>query len=623
MNGNSSISNNGADLLIRELVSNGVDLIFCISGAGNLAIIDAIVREGSIRLVYSHHEQAAVMEAQGYSRVSGKPGVALVTTGGGVANTLTGILSAYLDSIPVIVISGNESSFHCENYSALRAYGVQGFNSVAVMEPVTKLAHRIINVLDVSKDLHRVWTESTADRKGPVLLDFPMDLQRRIVKRTDLNPVESFSGSILTGKKMDFFREEIQAFSSALVLAQRPLVYLGNGCRGEEELAAVTKFLKAYKLPYCLSWSAADLFPADDANNYGRIGIYGHRAANIALQKSDLLLCIGNRLAIPQIGYDKPDFGRNATKWIVEIDSTECSKFADTDWHILNMSALGFLETLEAKALPHPNIGSRSVWLADLQNLRTELPLMAQVGPLLEETPNVVHSATVIDYLNSNLHDDAVIATDVGAGLLTGHYIFAPKANQRFFTSQGLGEMGFGLPGAIGAYFASPERQLICLNTDGGIMFNLQELQVIKEHKIPMKLFIFNNDGYSMIKISQQNLFAGRMAGSGVESGVSFPSFEMIAKTFDLEYVKIESNRDLESKLKPALETSLGTLIEIIMSPSQKYLPRLATSKLDDGTFVSPPLEDLDPLLSIEDLERFLGYKAHVNSYRAREIPYD
>ena len=154
-------------------------------------------------------------------------------------------------------------------------------------------------------------------------------------------------------------------------------------------------------------------------------------------------------------------------------------------------------------------------------------------------------------------------------------------------------------------------------------MFNLQELQVIKEHKIPMKLFIFNNDGYSMIKISQQNLFSGRMAGSGVESGVSFPSFEMIAKTFDLEYVKIESNRDLESKLKPALETSLGTLIEIIMSPSQKYLPRLATSKLDDGTFVSPPLEDLDPLLSIEDLERFLGYKAHVNSYRAREIPYD
>ena len=235
----------------------------------------------------------------------------------------------------------------------------------------------------------------------------------------------------------------------------------------------------------------------------------------------------------------------------------------------------------------------------------------------------MVHSASVIEHLNHNLHDDAIVVTDVGAGLLTGHYLFSPGKDQRFFTSQGLGEMGFGLPGAIGAHFAAPKRQLVCLNTDGAIMFNLQELQVIAEHKIPMKLFIFNNDGYSMIKISQENLFAGRIAGSSVGSGISFPDFEQVARTFTLKYVRIDSNDDFVSKMNPALESDEGVLIEIIMSPSQKYLPRLATSKLADGTLVSPPLEDLDPLLSIENLEKYLGYRPTENSYRARGLPYE
>ena len=617
------ITTNGADHLVFELLAKGVDLIFCISGAGNLAIIDAIVREGSIRLVYSHHEQAAVMEAQGYSRVSGKPGVVLVTTGGGAANTLTGILSAHLDSIPVLIISGNESSFHCENYASLRAYGVQGFDSVSVMKPVTKMSLRIVSSFEIVKDLNQAWDSATQNRQGPVLLDFPMDLQRKLVNRGEMEPSKTISESSPTVITSEELTLQIEAVGSALSTSKRPLVYIGNGCRGKDELNELTKLLSRNKLPYCLSWSAADLFSSEDEFNIGRIGIYGDRAANIALQRADLLLCIGNRLAIPQIGYDKPDFGRNASKWIVEIDPTECSKFLDTDWHILNMPALFFLKSINAVAHDTPQPQLREKWLVELQELWTQLPRMAQVGPLLDEISNVVHSATVIDFLNSNLHEDAVVVTDVGAGLLTGHYLFAPRGIQRLFTSQGLGEMGFGLPGAIGAHFAAPERQLICLNTDGGIMFNLQELQVVKEHEIPMKLFIFNNDGYSMIKISQQNLFAGRVAGSGVESGVSFPSFEMIAKTFGLEYIKIQSSDDLRLRLKPSLESSKGTLIEISMSPTQRYLPRLATSKLEDGTFVSPPLEDLDPLLPIQELERFLGYKAHVNSYRARGISYD
>ncbi len=613
---------NGADILVQELITKEVEIIFCISGAGNLAIIDAIVRNGNIKIVYSHHEQAAVMEAQGYSRVSGKTGVALVTTGGGASNSLTGILSAYLDSVPVLIISGNESSFHCQNMQSLRAYGVQGFDSVSTFRPVTKTSKRILDVQDILLNLNQVWAEANTKRCGPVFLDFPMDLQRKTVQRIHVKVSSTEDRSTEFEKRRKEFLNVILTLKSEIEKSLRPLVYVGNGCRGDRELSQLKIFLKENRLPYCLTWSASDLFPADDELNMGHIGIYGDRASNIALQKSDLIISIGNRLAIPQIGYDKPDFGRNAKKWVVEIDPTECSKFADTDWQILNLPSLDFLECINSGNKQDFNSSIRDNWIDECKNLWSALPRIDQIGPSFAELPNVVHSASVIDYLNSKLDDDAVVVTDVGAGLLTGHYLFKPRGTQRLFTSQGLGEMGFGLPGAIGAFFAAPNRQLICLNTDGGIMFNLQELQLISEHRIPIKLFVFNNGGYSMIKISQQNLFAGRMSGSGPDSGVSFPQFSDVASTFQLEHVKIQSKEEFDSKLKPALESTRGTLIEIMMPQEQRYLPRLATTKLENGTLVSPPLEDLDPLLPIEKLEEYLGYQAHENSYKARDLPY-
>ena len=613
---------NGADQLVDCLLARGVEVIFCISGAGNLAVIDAIVREGSIRLIYSHHEQAAVMEAQGYSRISGKPGVALVTTGGGAANTLTGILSAYLDSIPVIIISGNESSFHCENTSNLRAYGVQGFNSVEVMKSVTKVAVRVENILNIKDALGRVWAEAISDRKGPSFLDFPMDLQRKLMNSDHLNTATQLQDKEPNRVIPEIPMSDIENLRLEVSLSERPLLYIGNGCRGIDEISKLQKLISTQEIPFCLSWTAADLFPSDHNLNMGRIGIYGDRAANILLQKADLVICLGTRLAIPQIGYDKADFGRNATKWVVEIDPTECEKFRGTDWKVLNAPVLDFLLITKIEEVVTSKPLERYAWLEEINQIWAKLPRIKQVGPLFDDEDNVVHSAQVIDFLNGVLDNNSVVVTDVGAGLLSGHYVFSPQGTQRLFTSQGLGEMGFGLPGAIGAYFAAPHRQLICLNTDGGIMFNLQELQVVKEHRIPLKLFIFNNDGYGMIKISQQNLFEGRMSGSGIDSGVSFPNFMLIAETFGLKYVRIEKESDFNQKLQPELQTSDGVLIEIMMSPEQKYLPRLSTSKLQDGTLVSPPLEDLDPLLSLKELEILLGYQAHENSYRARGIPY-
>ena len=604
-------SSTGADVLVRELVSNGVETIFAITGAGNLAIIDAVERDGRISLIYSHHEQAAVMEAQGYSRVTNKLGVALVTTGGGSSNVVTGVLSAYLDSIPVLLISGNESSFHCTNEFQLRAYGVQGFDSCAVLAPVTKKTTRILSTETVTQIVQESIFVSIQDRQGPTHIDFPMDLQR---KNVDTSSLQDFVPPHEASKTIS--ASDLVELLKALSEASAPMFYFGNGIRHEDSLASTEQLIATTGIPFITSWSAIDLFPESNELNIGRVGIYGDRHANILLQKADLIVAIGTRLAIPQIGYDKIDFGRKASKWVVEIDPTECAKFEGLGWNIVNADSAKVIDSLI-------NAGAKTqdltLWQTECKRIKKALPRIGQLGPAPTDSTNQIHSGDVIQFLNSHLDADAIIGTDVGAALLTGHYMYEQSGSRRFFTSQGLGEMGFGLPGAIGAHFAGKSRQIVCLNTDGAMMFNLQELQVVKEHRIPLKLFVFNNFGYSMIRISQENLFNKRLAGSTTESGISFPDFRQVAETFGFNHTLIRNREDLVNVNGP-LSSDRPELIEIVMDPEQKYFPRLSTNKLPDGTLISPPLEDLDPKIDLSVLEDLLGYKAHVNSYKARGL---
>jgi acetolactate synthase-1/2/3 large subunit len=436
-----------------------------------------------------------------------------------------------------------------------------------------------------------------------------MDLQRKFAgEQSDLSIKEK------TQKEVD--KKSISALIEDLKSAKAPLIYFGNGIRNTKSIELAKKIIYDLRVPYLVSWSAIDIFPESDSLNVGRVGIYGDRHANILLQKSDLLVAIGTRLAIPQLGYDKIDFARKAKKWVIEIDPTECAKFEGLGWNILNYDAGQVMEELTAELNLPLDLEN---WRADCISMKKAFPRMEQLGPPPSDKSTQIHSGEVLNHLNSILAADALVVTDVGAALLNGHFLYEQSGGRRFFTSQGLGEMGFGLPAAIGAYFADPTKQLVCLNTDGAIMFNLQELQVAVEHKIAMKLFIFNNSGYSMIRISQENLFAGRLEGSTVASGVSFPAFKDIAKAFSFNHVKIRNSSDLKL-IDEALVSPNAELIEVMMDPEQKYFPRLATNKLPDGTLVSPPIEDLDPKISIELLEKMLGYKPHENSFKARGL---
>lgn len=607
----------GSEQAALALELLGVNRVFCITGAGDLALVDAISRLTKIELVYSHHEQAAVMEANGYARTSGKVGVALVTTGGGASNTTTGLLSAHLDSVPVVVIAGNESLLNIQAMDGMRAYGVQGFDSVAVAKPVVKYAVRVQDPDDVGQSITAAFAEAQAGRPGPVFIEIPMDIQRRVAKPTP--PVTGEFGYSVPANSYSTAAAEskVEQFLAALIQAECPILYIGNGVRIDSSADQVLRFAERHGIPFALSWSALDLAPNAHPLNLGRIGIYGDRAANILLQKADLVLALGTRLAIPQVGYDKADFGRQASKWVVDIDPSELTKFPNENWHPVHATVSNFMTSL-VDASDSAQFRDYSTWRAEIARVWSALPRHEQAGPGVPD--GFVHSLDVILAINDLAAENAVICTDVGAPLLNGHYALDAGEQRTIFTSQGLGEMGFGLPGAIGAYFGDTNRQLLCLNTDGAIMFNLQELQVVRHHKIPMKLFIFNNSGYSMIRISQNNLFDGRIEGSDTDQGISFPDFADLAHTFGFKHTTLNSIDSVRSELPALLASPDAELIEIMMSPDQAYFPRLGTGKKADGSLVSPPIEDLTPLISIELLEEMLGYEPSSASFEVRGL---
>ncbi|MDB4607202.1 thiamine pyrophosphate-dependent enzyme, partial [Pontimonas sp.] len=322
-------------------------------------------------------------------------------------------------------------------------------------------------------------------------------------------------------------------------------------------------------------------------------------------QQADLLLALGTRLAIPQVGYDRNDFAREAERWVVDVDPTELSKFDSLAWNLIQADAGTAIRALHARERSAERLSDLEPWISRLGELSREFPRSQQIGSPAPD--GFIHSFDFVQELCGLSTDSTIVVTDVGAGLLTGHYGWSVKQGQRIFTSQGLGEMGFGLPGAIGAQVSSPEQTVICLNTDGGIMFNLQEMQLVKTYELPIKLVIFNNMGYTMIRSSQDNLFHGRRNGSDVGQDIGFPRFSEIAAVFAMRHTLVDSVEVARAKLPDVLSSAQAELIEVKMSADQLYLPRLATGKNTDGSFSSPPIEDLTPRLNADFLARWLG----------------
>jgi acetolactate synthase I/II/III large subunit len=608
----------GADAVAAALEELGVEIVFGITGAGNLAICDAIYRRGFTRLIFVHHEQAALMAAQGLARTTGKLGVALVTTGGGSTNALTGVVGAQMDSVPLLLLTGNENSVHVNTDNQLRIWGVQGFDSRQVFEPVTKQAHRIRNADRIQEIVVDAGRAAQEPRAGVVSIDIPMDMQRksltagRTASRIRIAAAERAQRIDDSG----VIREAVDVVVDALAASSRPLLLLGAGLRGVDR-AVIRRQVADLGIPTQLSWSAIDLLDAAHPMNFGRSGLYGDRFANMIIQNCDLVISIGSRLAIPQMSYDPADFARNASQVVVvDVDITELDKFVGERWTPVNADAGRFLAALH-EAAPAVSVDS---WIGKAKGLRDAFPRREQAKGAIPAADRAewVNSYDVVYEISDQAGPTDIFTTDMGTGLLSGFYGLDVNDEQRLSTSLGLGEMGYGLPAAIGIQFANPEHRVICLNADGGMMLNLQELQTVAHHRLPIKLAVFSNDGYLMIKHSQNNLFEGRYVGSDKDSGVSVPDFSKLAATFGFHYVKIDVNTDVKAAVTEYLETDGPVLLEVFMHPEQLFIPRVGTVKGEGGALVSPPLEDMIPLISEAQLSAAMDGFLHPESRKIR-----
>lgn len=585
-----------SDLVAEFLKENKIKVAFGIIGSANSHIFDSINALGYTQIVYMHHEQSVVMAMGSYFRASGNLSVALVTAGGGSTNAITGVVSNWADSIPGLIISGQESEKHIEEYKNKRMYGIQGYDSPKMVSDVTKYSKTLRSGDDIQSELEKALSISISGRPGPVWLDFPFDLQSKSTHPRAWH-------SIKTDKyNCDAYpvlcNNDSVKLTEILKKKERPVVIAGHGVRLSGAKSNLREFIEKNNIPTVLTWSGIDLLPENHPLNYGRSGVMGERCANFIVQNSDFVIAIGTRLSLLQTGYDRSDFAPNADIFINDVDFSEARKFSSKNPLISTIDCKSLLKS--ANSIPNTNPEKYSKWHDYCKKIRSKYP---KLMPEHKSSDKYINSYEFVDILSNHLADNSIIVTDMGTGLLSGHYSIKLKENQTMFTSLGLGEMGYGLPGAIGASFTDFSRPVICLNCDGGIMMNLQELQTIKHHNLPIKIVIFNNDGYLMIKHTQKMLFGGKYNGVNANTGLSLPNFQNLAKAFDIPYFKVQHPEDCDSNLNGFLNTSGPTFCEVFMDPEQDFIPKVRGIKKQDGTIFAPPIEEMSPLLPLEDIK--------------------
>lgn len=596
-----------SELIAQTLEELGIEHVFGIIGAGNVHLFEAIARRGYTEIICVHHEQAACMAMQTYYRTCGKLSASLLTTGAGSTNGVTGVVSAWADSIPCLVIAGNENSKFTKPDSPYRMWGVQGYDSVDMVRKVTKYAHRVTSSDQAAYELKKAAHIALDQRPGPCWIEIPMDLQ---ASRIDPASAAQFVAPVPVCYSTPQLTEQVDSVIDALLSAQRPLLWLGHGIRLAGAEQQIEPLLNLLGVPALVSWAGIDMIDSSHPMVFGRAGVYGQRASNFILQNCDYLLTIGTRLAIPQIGYDLSELARGARIDVVDIDPVEVEKHQARVQKMIVCDAAVFMKTLTER-LQQRVIQSRADWLARCNAYQDQFPW---VGPEHADQGGFMNSYRFMERLNGFFKKDQIVVTDMGTALLSGHQALHVKEGQRLMTSTGLGEMGYGLPAAIGVSFAQERGEVMCLNCDGGMMLNLQELQTIAHHKLPIKLFIFNNDGYLMIKHTQNALFKTGYVGTDKASGISCPDFSKIATAFDMPSFQIRNWEECDETLAKVQAATGPVICEVFMHPEQLFTPKLSLVAREDGTLVSPPLEDLSPLVPRDVLERAMLVGVHAKS---------
>jgi acetolactate synthase I/II/III large subunit len=575
-----------ADYIVDQLYKAGAEHAFLITGGMIMTLTDALLQHGKQKYICCHHEQAAAMAADAYGRYTGKLGVAYVTAGPAALNTLTGIVGAYVDRSPCIVVSG-QSKVSQAKVTRPRQFALQGFNTLPLFEQVTKYAVMLDDVSRVKFEVEKCIQIAQSHPVGPVWIECPIDIQAASFDPDDYEgyqPEQPASAAAALQTQVDLVQHAIRE-------SRRPFLLLGAGVRLSGAEQAARELALSANIPVLTSRLGMDLIEHDHPLFVGRPGTYGDRAANYTVQNADLMIVIGCRLSVGLIGYDYQDFAPHAKKVIVDVDPEELVKPSVVPDIAVQADAGEFLWLLRQSLGDFRHQNQR--WVDQTQTWKRKYPV--DLPEYLKETEGV-NSYHFMTVFSEKMSEGDLFLLDTGSCFHVHAQAFKVKPGQRHIITGGLSTMGY-MPGAIGVAAASNGKAVYCITGDGSLQMNLQELQTIVHNKLPVKLVVLNNNGYLLIRHSQNNFMEGRLIGEGPSSGVSFPELEKIAQAYGIGYLKISTLDEMEGKLDLLKELSGPVICEVITPSRQLLIPRVASKKLDDGRMASMPYDDMFPYL--------------------------
>jgi acetolactate synthase I/II/III large subunit len=587
-----------SDYIFNRLADYGVRHIFMITGGGAMHLNDSIGKEKRIKYICNHHEQACAMAAEGYARVTEGLGVINVTTGPGGINALNGVFGAWTDSIPMLIISGQvkrETCMASYDLPNLRQLGDQETDIIRMAKGITKYAVLVDDPYSIRYHLEKAIFLATSGRPGPCWIDIPVDVQSSIVDEEKLLAYDSTDDAPVWD--LNLLSEQCREIIDRIKKAQRPVILAGGGVRHAHALDVFEKVVHKLGIPVTTAWPH-DFIASDDPLFCGRPGTIGDRAGNFTVQNSDFLIIIGCRLNIRQVSYFWQSFARNAFKVQVDADDAELKKPTVKPDLAIHCDARLFLEEIDRQLdISNYDPKSHAKWLAWCKERVSLYPVRLQKHQSQDGLINVYH---FLDVLFRHLNNDDVVVSGNGTACVVTFQVAFIKKGQRLFSNSGCASMGYDLPAAIGAAIARDGKRVICLAGDGSIQLNIQELQTIAHHQLPIKIFVLNNGGYLSIRQTQKNFF-DRFVGESPNSGVSFPDIVKIGQGYGLRSLRIEK-ADFENEIDEILNMPGPVICEIMLDPEQQFEPKLSSKQLPSGKIVSSPLEDMYPFLDKEEL---------------------
>ena len=597
-----------ADYVASFIKKIGVDCVFMVPGGGAMFLNDAIQCKKGLDYVANHNEQASSISAEAYSRVTENIGVAIVTTGPGSTNAITGVAGAWIESVPLMIISGQVKTSDLKGNSGVRQMGPQEVDIVSIVKPITKYATTVKNPKKIRLELEKAYHIATTGRKGPVWIDIPLDVQAAPIESETLIEFKALSS------KKNLFNEYNEILN-LINSSNRPIILAGHGIRLSKASKDFTKMCRILKIPVVTTWNAMDLIPDSSELNIGKPGTVALRAPNFAIQNSDLLISIGARLDNIITAYNPKNFAKNAKKIIVDIDLNELHKFKMKIDFKINMDAKLFIENLINKSTK-TNVKRFSGWIKKCNEWKKKYPI--NDGNKFTKNKKISH-LQLVDFLSDQLPKNSLIVTGSSGLAIESFYMaFRNKPGQRIFLTSGLGAMGYGLPALIGALNSNKYKEIICIESDGSLLMNLQEILTLKLSKKSFKLFILNNNGYASIRNTQKNYFNKRYIATGPESNLYLPDICKIFSSIGINAFKVKDLNSLSKGINTVLKSKKSIVCDISLKSDDTLWPKSAAIPQKNGSMLSMPLEDMTPLLSREQLKKEMIYPLNLASKKIK-----